>query len=122
MEFNLKVDCDNAAFADVAAELRTIMMQIADKIEGGRAGGHAVDSNGNVVGGWSLDEEADEVNEDQDEAENLAINDEHLYNLGMSGDEAGLEAAFREYVASNRLCDVDPDNVDYEALVAFVQS
>lgn len=125
MEFTLTIECDNAAFADgsLAYELRTIMSRITGKIEGGAREGNAIDTNGNVVGGWSLGgDAAEEENEDQDEAENIAQNIEHLYDLGQAGDADGLEAAFREYAAENNGVWVDCDNVDFDQLVEFLQS
>lgn len=121
MEFTLNINCDNAAFAGGPLdEVATILDDVARRIRGGDREGSVRDTNGNTVGGFELAGEPDEDNEDQDEAENICQNEEHLYDAGRMDDPDGLEAMFRAHVAANAL-DVDPDNVDYTALARFLQ-
>jgi hypothetical protein len=52
----IKFQTDNAAFGEpLTYEVTRILKEIADKIEGGRAGGFVLDVNGNVIGKWDID-------------------------------------------------------------------
>lgn len=61
MTFLLKIETDNAAFADgnAASEVARILRETATKIESGHTDGKLRDSNGNTVGSFAL-EVADE--------------------------------------------------------------
>jgi len=56
MRLAVKVDCDNAAFADngLAVELGSILMDVVERLYDGDVAGTLVDSNGNTVGSWEL--------------------------------------------------------------------
>ncbi len=58
MEFELKFECDNAAFAeDYAGEVARILKLVASQVERGSRAGRAVDAYGNTVGYWTLSRE-----------------------------------------------------------------
>jgi hypothetical protein len=55
MTFQVKIECDNAAFTDNACEeIARILREIATKLDGGRDGGFCMDYNGNRVGEFAL--------------------------------------------------------------------
>lgn len=58
-QFEMKMQCNNAAFADagVHAETARILREMADKIEAGADNGILRDVNGNNVGSFELFEE-----------------------------------------------------------------
>lgn len=57
--FKLTMDTDNAAFEDgyKTEEIARILRRIAENVENGETdnSGVAMDINGNIVGGWSID-------------------------------------------------------------------
>jgi len=127
MQFTVTIECDNDAFSDDPAdEIVRLLEDIVESLQAGKTEGRLIDYYGNTVGKFELSGEPEEEDEDADneaqgEAENIAMNVEPLYLLGQEGDEIGLEAAFREHIAGDRFCTIDPDNVDYGALAAFLQ-
>lgn len=68
----------------------------------------------------------EEDNEDQDEAENVCQNVEHLYEIGRTGSIAALEFAVRDYVTNQDAEGCPPgfdvDNVDFGALRHFLRA
>lgn len=64
MKFTLEIACDNGAFKSpddesedrfwTALETASIMAKVAAHLQMGETEGKAVDSNGNVVGHWSV--------------------------------------------------------------------
>lgn len=55
--FTLKIDTDNAAFSeDPGYEVASILKKIVQKLERGETEGVAMDTNGNKVGRWELEE------------------------------------------------------------------
>lgn len=53
--FELKLDCENAAFEDdMRGEIATILREIATKVEHGALGDVVRDANGNRVGYFEL--------------------------------------------------------------------
>jgi hypothetical protein len=122
MEFTLNIDCDNAAFSpDPLAEIQRLLEDAALKIKQGNREGILVDSNGHVVGGFTVTIAPGDNDEDQDEAENFCQNDEILYDLGIAGEVAELERIFRYWCSNGVISDINPDNVDFDKLVAFIQ-
>lgn len=148
MKFTIEIDSDNAALVDDPInELSTICRKAVMRIDNGATEGKLLDSNGNAVGSFTYEaseDEADDIpgladplpdppmgtprpepvealeeNEDQDEAENIAQNFEHLY---LSSFASQLEARFRDYLIEYPSIDnPDPDNVDFDALFDFLQ-
>jgi hypothetical protein len=60
MVLKVRIEMDNAAFGEDAveraAEVRRILALVADRMERGRDGGALLDSNGNTVGEWDIEE------------------------------------------------------------------
>lgn len=71
--FSLEFKMDNAAFGDneaeALAEAADILRKLADRVEGGSAqdGGKVMDANGNSIGSWSVDWEASDSEEYEDD-------------------------------------------------------
>lgn len=65
--FDLKFKTDNAAFSDGDGprEVARILRKIADDVENGRECGRVHDANGNTVGEWDMDIEADSDDEEE---------------------------------------------------------
>lgn len=58
MRLNISISGENAAFVGYGErEYARILRVIADKLDNGRTGGRCIDANGNVCGGWALEEE-----------------------------------------------------------------
>jgi hypothetical protein len=57
--FKLEFDTDNAAFEDKenkVAEVATILLNIRGRVLNGYTDGKVMDSNGNGIGYWGMDE------------------------------------------------------------------
>jgi hypothetical protein len=57
MEFTVRINVDNAAFADDFngySETASMVAAIADKLQHGHKSGTCIDSNGNTVGQWAF--------------------------------------------------------------------
>ena len=55
MQFELKFNMDNAAFAEMPeAEVNKILVNTGDRVLQGDVYGNCVDSNGNTVGSWEI--------------------------------------------------------------------
>lgn len=60
MYFTLKIDCDNAAFADEpGAEVAELLRTAATRVEAGRTDAPIIDTNGATVGAWAFITEPD---------------------------------------------------------------
>jgi len=56
--FKLEFSTDNAAFEDdPAGEVADILVDIRSKVMSGRKAGRIMDSNGNKVGSWEMNDE-----------------------------------------------------------------
>ena len=62
MKLKVRLDSGNAAVTgpDGLYEAARLLRQTADRIEAGQDYGRLVDYNGNGVGSWELEQEADE--------------------------------------------------------------
>lgn len=126
--FTLSIDSGNAALIDSPYhEVSRLLRAAARQIEDSRLDGKLVDSNGSTVGEFELElEEADEDEDDedntddQDEAEAICSNDEHLYNVALTGSVEDLEFALRAWCDRQRIETFDPDKVDFAALSKFI--
>jgi hypothetical protein len=54
MKFKLEFNCDNAAFEDLEVEIARLLQVAAQKVEEGNKQGILLDSNGNLVGKFSI--------------------------------------------------------------------
>lgn len=65
MTFSLTIECDNAAFGDTPAEcsreLVSCLSKVAGKLAGGTIEGRIMDTNGNTVGRFALEERPDKA-------------------------------------------------------------
>ena len=57
MRFSMEINTDNAVFDD-PYELPTALEWVARKIEAGADSGKVLDSNGNTVGSWSIEDQS----------------------------------------------------------------
>lgn len=57
MEFNLKINLDNSAYENVGWELGDNLEQVINRIGQGIRKGKVRDSNGNITGEWSIEDE-----------------------------------------------------------------
>lgn len=57
MEFNLKINLNNASYKDNPEELQENLENIIVKIKWGDTTGIVFDSNGNKTGHWNIEEE-----------------------------------------------------------------
>ena len=55
MQLNIKINLDNSAFEDNEDELKDIFRRVEYAVSVGDERGRIIDSNGNKVGGWDID-------------------------------------------------------------------
>jgi hypothetical protein len=55
MQLNIKINLDNSAFEDNEDELKDIFKRIEYAVQDGAEGKMIIDSNGNTVGEWDID-------------------------------------------------------------------
>lgn len=59
MRFVLEMKCNGAAFEgeDFGPEVGRILRQVAERVEGGREAGNMLDTNGNAVGSFGVEQD-----------------------------------------------------------------
>jgi hypothetical protein len=59
VSFTVTINTDYAAFEDRNAELARILRRLADRLDEGLEHGRLLDFNGNMVGRWAIEEDAE---------------------------------------------------------------
>lgn len=56
MKINIQFSTDNSAFTEYEGEIGRILQEVAESIDRGRTSGKCVDTNGNRVGYWQMED------------------------------------------------------------------
>lgn len=121
VKFTLTIESDSAAMADHPIEttidaLNQVIAKLKDRALEGRINDPGY---GHKIGEFALTAESES---DQDEAEDICGNVEELYDEARYGTAESLEEVVRAWSSRQEIETFDPDNVDYDKLIAFLRS